>query len=134
MNNTEEAVIECKSMTDVINVLLVDHNAIDNFIHLQNFKRYGNFKCNVFQSASAALSHLQEASSIYDFIFVDIYMPGMDGFTFIEHYNKLVQNTIHSRLIILTASLIPADKARANNLGVQFMQKPFQIENFLKSV
>lgn len=114
---------------NVLNVLLVDDSVIDNFINEKIFEHTGKFKCQAFRSANSALEHLTQTKIRYDYRMVDIYMPGMDGFTFIEHFNKLLLNKIHGRIIILTASINPIDRKKAENLGLKFMEKPFLFEN-----
>lgn len=116
------------SNDNVLNVLLLDDSVIDNYINEKLFETHGKFNCQAFRSANEALEHLIQTKIRYDYIMVDIYMPGMDGFKFIEHFNKLLLNKIHGQIIILTASINPLDRKRAASLGLKLLEKPFLIE------
>ncbi|MDF2451604.1 MAG: response regulator receiver protein [Bacteroidota bacterium] len=112
-----------------LKVLLLDDDAIDNFVNQKIFDSYGKYSCRVFQFAAQALAHLIQSKTKYDYLVVDIYMSGMDGFVFIEQLkNKLLDKT-QGQIIILTASLNPIDREKTSSLGLKFMEKPFCIEN-----
>lgn len=114
------------------NILLVDDNEIDNYIHEKSFMHFGKFSCKTFCSSYAALEHLRETKIKYDYIVLDIYMPDMNGFSFVEHFNRLLLNKIHGLLIILTASLNPIDREKALNDGLVFLEKPLRMEKFFE--
>lgn len=115
-------------------VLLLDDNDLDNYIHEKNFDYYSKFQCSIYNSPYAALEHLRHASIKYDYIVVDIYMPGMDGFTFVEHFRRLLLDTKHGPIIILTASLNPMDSLRATDMGLLFLEKPFRMEKLVELI
>lgn len=118
------------------NVLLIDDNELDNFIN-QKIIESVNFAKNIYvnTSSSGALEFLtnlrvlkdREAELYPQVLFVDINMPIMDGFQFIENLVKtdpLARE--RSKIVILTTSLNPADKQRAEAIAsdIAFLYKP----------
>ncbi|GHN00811.1 response regulator [Cytophagales bacterium WSM2-2] len=117
-------------------IMLIDDNADDNFYHERVIK-----KCNAadkviaMQDASVALEFLKSVknSSVDhpDLIFLDINMPGMNGWEFLEEYRKLPKE-LQSQVIVimLTTSDNPDDKAKALDLNIaaDFKAKPLSKE------
>jgi CheY-like chemotaxis protein len=118
------------------NVLLIDDNELDNFIN-QKIIESVSFAKNIYvnTSSSGALEFLNNLRVLKDkeselypqVLFVDINMPIMDGFQFIENLVKTdPQARERSRIVILTTSLNPADKQRAESIAedIVFLYKP----------
>ena len=68
-----------------------------------------------FESAADALAFLATADGdSVDVILLDINMPGMDGFAFLEAYEHArASRERHPVVVMLTSSPDPADRARA---------------------
>jgi CheY-like chemotaxis protein len=67
------------------------------------------------ETAADALAYLcrREGHDV-DVILLDINMPEMDGFEFLEHYERLhVDHMAHAVVVMLTSSPDPRDRARA---------------------
>ncbi|WP_343670124.1 response regulator [Chitinophaga sp.] len=65
-----------------------------------------------------------------DIIFLDINMPGMNGWEFLEEYNKLPKTRRDNLIIVmLTTSLNPEDEITANKLAyvTAFRHKPLTV-------
>lgn len=111
-------------------VMLVDDNPLDNFVNKKLLESNG-FAENVIacESGAAALLHLKSCptSDLPEIIFLDINMPGMDGFQFLEAFTLLSEDH-HStcRVIMLSTSESFKDLNRANrNRFVRkFLNKP----------
>jgi len=107
--------------------LLIDDNYIDNFVTsrlLENF----NFAESIIisQSSSEAIESLREGKVTPDVIFLDLRMPVMDGFEFLQEYDKLEIEKNGVKIFMLSSSLDPTDMRRslANKYVTQFIHKP----------
>jgi CheY-like chemotaxis protein len=112
--------------------MLVDDNELDNFINkklLENEMFAGNVI--VHQSAQSALDELKKLESTPErlprIIFLDIMMPHMDGFGFLEEINKQSDAIKKNcKIIMLSTSESFKDLNRANQSKYvyKFLNKP----------
>lgn len=118
------------------NILLVDDNEINNLLHerLIEMSEFGS-PVVVVQSAQEALDHLNsvvnDAAQIPEIIFLDIRMPVMDGFGFLDEFQKLPESiTGKSKVILLSSTLDPEDNARAKNYPhvIKMLLKPLTVD------
>ncbi|MGZ3884557.1 MAG: response regulator [Bacteroidia bacterium] len=117
-------------------VMLLDDNELDNFINEKVIEaNHFSEKVYVNSSGKSALEFLSNllvsgsaASDIYpQAIFIDINMPMMDGFQFIDNLKKIDDKKIKEcKLVILTSSIYPEDRAKAKEIGedITFLNKP----------
>jgi CheY-like chemotaxis protein len=113
------------------NVLLVDDDDIFNFINKKTIQKLGlaseiHTVVNGQDAINLINEYFQKSLMIPDIILLDINMPIMDGFGFIEAFNKLSLPGIEKvKIIIVSSSDNPDDIDRAKKLGVsQFLTKP----------
>jgi CheY-like chemotaxis protein len=121
------------------NILLIDDDSIDNFINSSVIKNCEiTERIEKFNSGKAALEFLK--SSEFDhtqtpgLIFLDVNMPEMNGFEFLEEYAKLgLSIRQRFKIIMLSSSLHPEDlqKAEADPYVFQFAAKPLTMDYLL---
>lgn len=107
-------------------IMLIDDNPDDNFFHERVIKKVDAANHVVVQqSGKEALEYLKgkefHTDKHPDLIFLDINMPGMNGWEFLEEYKKL-DKELQSRIIVvmLTTSDNPDDKSKALEFNVPF--------------
>ena len=115
-------------MSNYKTCLLIDDNYIDNFV-TRRILEGGNFaeKVIVSQSAADAIDSLRSGSVKPDVIFLDIRMPVMGGFEFLQEYDKLeIEGKKAIKIFMLSSSLDPTDlkKSSNNKYITQFIHKP----------
>jgi CheY-like chemotaxis protein len=108
--------------------LLIDDNYIDNFV-TRRILESGDFTDQVIvsQSASEAIETLRAGLIRPDVIFLDIRMPMMGGFEFLQEYDKLeIEGKKAIKIFMLSSSLDPTDlkKSTNNKYITQFIHKP----------
>jgi CheY-like chemotaxis protein len=121
-------------------VMLIDDNEIDNLIN-QKMLEASNIAETIFMhtGAKGALEFLKNIEKIAvglpEIIFLDIDMPLMDGFQFLDEFDKLsdkIKNNIS--IIMLTSSINPQDlsKARKSHYVKKYINKPLTQESLEK--
>ena len=113
-----------------LRVLLIDDEFISNLIVRRYLDILGNADYVVQTNGKEALNYLNQCkanSEFPDFIFLDLRMPIMDGFEFLEHYEKMdIAKDI--KLHVLTSSLNQDDLNRARKFKSVsgYIQKPLK--------
>ncbi len=113
-------------------VMLIDDNEIDLKINSRIISLTKLFdEIIICQSGEESLDylnkHLNEPEKLPNFILLDIQMPEMDGFEFLDHYKRLPKNfTSLCPVAMLSSTLDFGDikRAEANAYVVKLLKKP----------
>jgi CheY-like chemotaxis protein len=107
--------------------LLIDDNYIDNFV-TRKILEVSNFAETIIvaRSANEAINSLSDGTVKPDVIFLDVRMPLMSGFEFLEAYDKINIDKTGIKIFMLSSSLDPLDIRRSmdNKYITQFLHKP----------
>jgi len=127
-------------------VMLIDDNEIDNLIN-QKMIEAANISEHIFthSGAKSAIEFLRnieklgkEAEHVLpDVIFLDIDMPLMDGFQFLDEFDKLSEVTKEKcSIVMLTSSINPQDVNKSHKYSCvkQYINKPLTQKNLEKLV
>lgn len=119
-------------MNPVEKTMLIDDSEIDLFIH-RRFLELCNFSKEVitYRSAESALEWLNNlnGSQPPNVIFLDLNMPVVDGFSFLNLFTQLPEKIRkHSRIVVLTSSNSVTDREQVflyKNV-IQMITKPIK--------
>lgn len=117
-------------------VLIIDDTQVDRYIAERNIKKYlFSEEVTVKESGRKALDFLKSLEGTPELmpecIFLDIRMPEMDGFAFLNEFEKLpVAIKSNCVILMLSSSLNPVDyeKALAHKVVKKFLNKPLDKE------
>ena len=112
--------------------ILIDDNEADNVYHEIMIERAGfTGEVLVFETGEDALAFFRsDPMTKPTCIFLDINMPGLDGFEVAEQATDLLANKPTVMLVMLTSSGSPADRERAASLPVirGYVTKPLEVD------
>ncbi|MEL1243084.1 response regulator [Flavobacterium sp. DGU11] len=116
----------------VKSVMIVDDNKIDNFFNERVIKKNdASWIVIAKESPYDALDYLKAGEQIPDVIFLDVNMPGMSGWDFIEEYKKLAISHNDVLIVIFTCNHKDPDDETlelVKGISCHFSPKPLTIE------
>ena len=122
---------------EIIKVLLIDDDELSIFLNKTIMEMSALIlaeNINSCLNGGEAINYLDKRHNLGEhgrqLIFLDLNMPLMDGWEFMEEYNKRPYSIAPNIIIVLSASPNPADETRARETEnvMEFMQKPLTIK------
>lgn len=113
--------------------MLVDDDPLNNILSRMNLKRtFGNVEIKEFLIPENALAYIEQEytnnqSEELITLFLDINMPSLSGWDFLEIFNDFAEPIINQfQIYMLSSSVDPADinRAKINPLVLDFIEKP----------
>lgn len=123
--------------TKPVHILLIDDDEINNFISIKLIKKaLSNAEISSCLNGKLAIEELTEMQKnspekLPDFILLDINMPIMNGWEFLDEYKRLnIDTTGKSKIFIISSSVFSNDISRAKSypLVKNFISKPLSVE------
>lgn len=122
--------------------MMIDDNEIDLKINTKLINITNLFEdiiiCN---SAEAGLEylrkHLQQKEQLPEFILLDIQMPYMDGFDFLEEFKRFPKSFTDTCPVAMLSSTLDfgdIQKAEANPYVIKLLKKPLQPTDLKKLI
>lgn len=120
-----------------VSILLVDDDEINNFISIKLIKKaLLNTEIKACLNGRFAIDQLWETytkdpSQLPDYILLDINMPIMNGWEFLDEYERLkIDSGGKTKIFIISSSVFSNDisKAKSYPLVVDFVSKPLNID------
>jgi CheY-like chemotaxis protein len=130
-----------KAIYLIKDIFLIDDDVLVNFLNLETIKdSYPDINVRSFESATEALESIKQLvnilnSSLPQLILLDINMPVMDGWEFLDEFDQLPQHLLnHCKVIIHTSSIDPRDieKAKSYPAVIDYITKPLNIQTMSK--
>jgi len=114
-------------------ILLIDDDPVNNIVNTRIIQKHTGFEVAVYDDATKALQHLKQCTPIEfpNLIFLDINMPDMDGWNFLESLHSLpAELREECRVVMLTSSIDIHDFRRAKTYPFvkDFFSKPLTPE------
>ena len=122
-------------------VMLIDDNEIDNLINSRimtahNFAAVVDVKTTTESALDLLRTMTVESENLPAIIFLDLSMPVLDGFAFLEEFAKMndaVKN--NCKVVVLSSSISPDDinRASTNPFVIKYINKPLS-EMYLDAI
>lgn len=113
-------------------IVLIDDDAVINLVNKRIIEKHFGFKTVIFKNAIAALAQIRQwlintTQPLPELIFLDIDMPFMTGWEFLDELHKLPAHELQKcKVVILSSSIHFEDieKSKSYSAVLDFISKP----------
>jgi PAS domain S-box-containing protein len=115
-----------------LRILLAEDNVVNQKVTIKILEKLG-FRADVAANGYEVLEALRKIS--YDIVFMDIFMPDMDGYeatrTILQTFNK----GIRPKIIAMTANAMQGDKEKCIEAGMDdYISKPVRVDELYETL
>ncbi len=115
-----------------VSVLVAEDNAVNRRLLTKLLESAGHAVTPVPDGKEAVRMFAAEE---FDFVFMDLEMPEIDGLEATRQIRALEEDEPHTRIYALTAYALPADRQRCFEAGMDgFLSKPIRLDEVLKII
>ena len=120
-------------MRKIDSVMILDSNDLDNFINHKILENHGVTNIRLFKKEDEALDFLAQTDIKFQFIIVADNPYSLNGFNLIDKINEQKLHEKHGEIILLSASINPSDKKKAESRKIRFLEKPLTVKNLFNN-
>ncbi|MFD1001089.1 response regulator [Ohtaekwangia kribbensis] len=119
-------------------IILIDDDAVTNMVNKKIiYLSFPSIRVTAYTDAAVALDQLRQmiakdVTQLPDLIFLDINMPHMDGWEFLNEFIKLSESALQkTKIVMLTSSVDINDieKSKTYKPVTDFLSKPLNKDN-----
>jgi CheY-like chemotaxis protein len=115
-------------------IVLIDDDKLNNLINARIITKFTDYAVESFTSGAEGLKYLHacDAVSFPDIIFLDINMPVMDGWEFLEEFQRMSEDLTQSCSVFMLTSSIDIndiEKSKLYKSVREFMSKPLTLDS-----
>ena len=113
-------------------IMLIDDDPINNLIIRKELTRFNsNISLIIYESPNEALNYFRQQNQSPDLILLDINMPEMNGWEFLDEFEKLALNI---NLAMLTSSIAKIDHKKSQSYSIvkDYFIKPLDKDKIKK--